>query len=211
MMQEGERGGRPVQPRLREGPKPDVAKSHPAPLNLVLIQTQHCPRGTSIFSDRALPCRPRAPTYPLGPELNRVSPCPPSYRISKLSVNADPPPLPPSGAHPIVYQKPFYAPASYPLLKNRSSIITSPLIRGLSEWVSGDGPVAPGRAPCLAGVKATHPLVGDKTLKPGPASLGQRGRPRPVYRPPNSYFRDNSAIPPPQLTRGGGRVTSMLN
>merc|ERR1712221_30133 len=34
------------------------------------------------------------------------------------------------------------------------------------------------------------------------ASLGQRGRPRPFYRPPNSYFRDNSAIPPPQLMRG---------
>merc|ERR1712002_125586 len=93
-----------------------------------------------------------------------------SYRIKQLSVNATPPPLPSSGAHPIVYQKPFYAFAWYPLLKNRSSIITSPLIRGMSEWVAE---MDQWRVPCLAGVKATHALVGDKTLKPGPASLGQ--------------------------------------
>merc|ERR1712035_168118 len=79
------------------------------PLSLVLIQSQQCPRKTSIFSDRALPSRPRSPTYPLGTELNRVPPFSRSYRISKHSVNATPPPLPPSGAHPIVYQKPFYA------------------------------------------------------------------------------------------------------
>merc|ERR1712002_101913 len=183
-------GGAP-QPRLRAVSGPVVAKSNHAPLNLVLIQTQYCPCGTAIFSDRAQLTRPRSPTYPLGAEPNHTSPSSRSYRINKLSVNAAP---------PIVYQKPFHACAWYPLLKNRSSIITSPLIWGMSEWVSWDGPVAQWRVPCLAGVKATHALVGDKTLKPGPASLGQRGRPLPYYRHPDSYFRDNSAIPPPQFT-----------
>merc|ERR1712002_716330 len=194
----GKRIGRSPSASFTRGVCPDVAKSNHAPLNLVLIQTQHCPCGTSIFSDRALQTRPLSPTSPLGSEPNRV-PSSRRFRNKELSVNATPPPLPPSGAHPIVYQKPFYAYAWYPLLKNRSSIITSPLIRGMSERVSRDGPAAPGRVPCLAGAKATLALVGDKTLKPGPASLGQRGRPRPFYRPPNSYFRDNSAIPPPQL------------
>merc|ERR1711872_420258 len=102
-------GGGAPQPRLREVSVPVVSKSFP---------------------------HPRSPTYPLGTVLNRVSPSPQRYRINKFSVNAAPPPPPPSGAHPIVYQKPFYAYAWYPLLKNRSSIITSPLIRGMSEWVS---------------------------------------------------------------------------
>merc|ERR1711872_483005 len=129
-------GGGAPQPRLSEMFVPDEAKSNHAPLNLVLIQTQQCPCGNSIFSDRALQTRPRSPTSPLGAELNRDSPSSRSYRINKLSVNATPPPLPSSGAHPIVYQKPFHASTWYPLLKNRSSIITSPLIRGMSEWVS---------------------------------------------------------------------------
>merc|ERR1711872_695430 len=127
-------GGGAPQPRLREVSVPVVAKSNHAPLNLVLIQTQHCPCGTSVFSDRALQTRPRSPTSPLGSEPNRVTPSFRSYRLNQHSVNATPPPLPTSGAHPTVYQKPFYACAWYPLLKNRSSIITSPLIRGLSEW-----------------------------------------------------------------------------
>merc|ERR1711872_35883 len=81
-----------------------------APLNLVLILSQYCPCGTAIFSDRAPVVPPAAsPSFPLGSELNRVSPYSQSYRINKFSVNAAPPPLPPSGAHPIVYQKPFYA------------------------------------------------------------------------------------------------------
>merc|ERR1711872_467146 len=118
------------QPRLREVSVPAVSKSYPDPLNLVLIPSQYCPSGTSIFSDRAL----LSPGHVLQP--TRFSPYSQSYRINKFSVNAAPPPLPPSGAHPIVYQKPFYAYAQYSLLKNRSSIITSPLIRGMSEWVS---------------------------------------------------------------------------
>ena len=78
----------------------------------------------------------------------------------------------------------------------------------MGKW---DGPEAQGRDPCLAGAKANHGLEGDKTLKPSSASLGQRGLSRPVMRQTISYFRDNSAIPPPQLPCGGGRVTSMLN
>merc|ERR1711872_1088182 len=73
------------QPRLREVSVPDVSKSYPDPLNLVLIQSQYCPSGTAIFRDRArMPHR--APTYPLGTELNRVSPSFPSYRINNFSV-----------------------------------------------------------------------------------------------------------------------------
>merc|ERR1711915_53645 len=60
-----------------------------------------------------------------------------------------------------------------------------------------------GRGPYLAGVKATHGLDGDKTLKPSSASLGQRGLSRPVFRRPISYFRDNSAIPPPPARMRG--------
>merc|ERR1712002_85745 len=102
-------GGGAPQPRLREVSVPVVAKSNHAPLSLVLIQTQHCPCGTAIFSDRARQPRPRPPTYSLGTEPNRCLLDLPGYRIHKLSVNSAPPPLPPSGAHPIVYQKPFYA------------------------------------------------------------------------------------------------------
>merc|ERR1711872_978735 len=195
-------GGGAPQPRLREVTAPVVAKSNHAPLNLVLIQTQHCPSGTAILSDRALQSRPHSSTSPLGTELNRVSPSSRSYRIYKHSVNATPPPLPTSGAHPIVYQKPFYACAWYPLLKNRSSIITSPLIRGMSEWVSGEGPVAPWRVPCLAGVKATHALVGDKTLKPGRLRWGNAGVPGPLVVLPSATLGITAHTASPARMRG---------
>ena len=71
--------------------------------------------------------------------------------------------------------------------------------------------MARGRALYVTGDNATHGLVGDKTLKPGPASLGQRRLSPPAFRYPSSYFRDNSAIPTPQFIWGAGRVTSMLN
>ena len=48
-------------------------------------------------------------------------------------------PLPPSAAPPNVYQKPFPSHERYTLLKNRSSIITSPLTRGPSERVKRAG------------------------------------------------------------------------
>merc|ERR1711872_164726 len=57
--------------------------------------------------------RPDAPGDVIQPPIRYRAlprlPSPQSYRINKFSVNAAPPPLPPSGAHPRVYQKPFYA------------------------------------------------------------------------------------------------------
>merc|ERR1712002_1299926 len=148
--------------------------------------------------------RPRSPTSPLGAELNRIPPSSRTWGMNKLSVNATPPPLPTSGAHPIVYQKPFYAYAWYPLLKNRSSIITSPLIRGMSEWVCGDGPVAQWRVPCLAGVKATHGLVGDKTLKPGRLRWGNAGVPCPFIVNPTATLGITAQYRLPSSHEGAG-------
>merc|ERR1712002_586831 len=69
---------------------------------------------------------------------------------------------------------------------------------GLSERSD----VTKGRVLCLTGAKATRFLAGDKTLKPRSASLWQRRRLQPAIRQTHSYFRDNSAIPPPVPMRG---------
>merc|ERR1719244_1662442 len=61
-------------------------------------------------------------------------------------------------------------------------------------------PAAKGRGLFLTGAKASHAIEGDKTLKPRSASLGQRRHNRPDMRRTKSYFRDNSAILPPQHT-----------
>merc|ERR1712200_337799 len=105
---------------LKITPRPPIPRYDMAP---VMPKPKRVPYGTRTSYPDA------TPSPPLGTQLNRP-----------------PPPLT-SGDPPNVYQKPFHLSGWYPLLNNGSSIITSPLIRGMSEWDGREGPAALGREP----------------------------------------------------------------
>merc|ERR1719193_1294451 len=151
------------------------------------------PNLTTMFPSSNCRVSPRCPNEAelgfrvLSPTRTRVAFAPvrygarPQARGASLLTHSDTPP-PRLRAPSYRLPKTFLRRCVVRPAKNRGSIITSPLIGGVSEWVRREGPLAWGRAPYLTGAKATRVLVGDKTLKPSSASLGQRGLTRPGFR-----------------------------